>query len=314
MNVVRGLDGIACDPGSVVTVGTFDGVHLAHREIIREVVSRARMKEGRSVVVTFDPHPRQVLGGASTVRLLTTLEERIPLIETLGVDELLVIPFTYEFSRLSSREFYETYVVKGIGVREVIVGYDHMFGRDRQGGIEELVRMGQEYDFSVFAVHPYAVDGETVSSTLIRNALALGDMERARKFLGRPYTLAGRVVKGEQRGRTIGYPTANVNANDELKAVPADGVYLAGVATESGNYFGMMNIGVRPTVAGATRRTIEVHLFDFSGDLYDRNIEITFLQKLRQEMTFASLEELKAQLHRDKEQSLQLIAAHTQRK
>ncbi len=314
MKLVHSLQDIQHDAGSVVAVGTFDGVHLAHQEIIREVVSRARMKEERSVVVTFDPHPRQVVAGGAPVQLLTTIDERIARIGALGVDVLFVIPFTYEFSRKTSQEFYEEYVVNGIGVGEVIVGYDHMFGRDREAGIEKLVRMGQQYKFSVFAVHPYTLNGETVGSTLIRNAILLGDVERARTFLGYPYAITGVVVRGDQRGRSIGYPTANIRPADDLKIIPGNGVYLVGVNTPYGEYFGMMNIGVRPTISDRMHRALEVHVLDFDNDLYDESITVRFLRKLRQEIKFASLEELTMQLHRDKEESLRLIAEQTQRK
>jgi len=175
MILARALGEITKDTGSVVTVGTFDGVHLAHQEIIREAVNRARMNEGRSVVVTFEPHPKEVVG-KGPIHLLAMPEERIELIRKMNVDVLLIINFTFEFSRLSAREFYHRYVVEGVGVSEVVVGYDHMFGRDRSGGIEELVKMGQEFNFSVSAVHPYRVDGEIVSSTRVRNAIAAGDV------------------------------------------------------------------------------------------------------------------------------------------
>ena len=225
MIVARSLAGAGNDRGSVVTVGTFDGVHLAHAEIIREVVTRARMREGRSVVVSFDPHPKQVVGkGGEAVELLTTIDERIELIRALGADVLLLLEFTYAFSRISPEEFYRTYIVEGTGVDEVIVGYDHMFGRDRAAGIDELVRMGKRFGFSVFAVHPFAVAGETVSSTAIRSALARGDVDTAAVFLGRPYALEATVVPGDGRGKTLGFPTANLRPVSPLKIVPADSV------------------------------------------------------------------------------------------
>lgn len=302
MIVVRAVNEVPRDAGSVVTVGTFDGVHLAHAEIIREVVSRARMREGRSIVVTFDPHPKQVVGPPGTkVDLLSTIGERVEIIGTMGVDVLLVLEFTYEFSRISPGDFYRSYLVEGTGVDEVIVGYDHMFGRDRAAGIAELVSMGKEFGFSVFAVHPFTFEGETVSSTLIRKALGAGDVERAAKFLGRPYGFSGTVVRGDGRGKTIGFPTANVRPEDPSKVIPARGVYSVGVRTGSERRFGMMNIGVRPTVAAAEAETLEVHLFDFDRDLYGERITVTFLTRLRDEKKFDSLSELVAQLGKDRE-------------
>ena len=309
MRVVHGVAEVQRDPSSVVTVGTFDGVHLAHREIITEVVNRARMKEGRSVVVSFDPHPREVVGGGrDPVRLLTTLYERVELLELLRVDMLVLIPFTPEFSRLSPRAFFTQYVVEGIGVSEVVVGYDHMFGRDRQAGIEDLVHLGKEFDFSVFALHPYAVEGETVSSTAIRSALAAGDVVRARAFLGYEYVISGHVVRGDGRGRTIGFPTANIVPDNTAKLVPAGGVYLVGVRHGNTQRFGMMNIGVRPTVSAGTALTLEVHIFDFEGNLHGEAVAVSFLRRLREERKFGSVEDLAVQLDQDREVSLRLLA------
>jgi len=311
MRVLHSLSEISRDKNSVVTVGTFDGIHRAHQEIIRELVNRARMREGRSVLITFDPHPKEVVASTrGPVRLLTTLEERIALLEPLNVDLIFVIPFTLEFSRLTSEEFYRQYVVNGMGVSEVVVGYDHMFGRDRAAGIDELVHMGRYFDFSVFAVHAYAVDGETVSSTRIRKALSAGDVEHAERLLGRPYTLAGTVVSGDRRGATLGFPTANIQPLSEKKVTPANGVYIVAVTIGSERRYGMLNIGVLPTVTDGKNLTIEVHLFDFSGELYEKEIAVSFLRRLRDERRFSSLGELTDQLHRDREESLRYIASY----
>lgn len=303
MIVARRLEEAGRDAGSVVTVGTFDGVHRAHAEIIREVVTRARMREGRSVVVSFDPHPKQVVG-TGAVDLLTTIDERVALISALGADVLLLLEFTYAFSRISPEEFYRTYIVEGTGVDEVIVGYDHMFGRDRAAGIDELVRMGKRFGFSVFAVHPFAVGGETVSSTAIRTALARGEVDRAGELLGRPYSLGATVVAGDGRGRTLGFPTANLRPEADLKIVPAEGVYAVAVALGNDERLGMMNIGRRPTVAAGEPRTMEVHLFDFDRDIYGERLVVSFLRRLRDEKKFDSLSDLVRQLARDKEEVL----------
>ncbi|HCV42817.1 MAG TPA: hypothetical protein DGH68_04995 [Bacteroidetes bacterium] len=314
MIVARSLAEIAKDAGSVVTVGTFDGVHLAHQEILREVVNRARMNEGRSVVVTFEPHPKEVVGKkADPIHLLTTHEERIERVRKMNVDLLLVVDFTIEFSRLSAREFYREYVVEGVGVNEVVVGYDHMFGRDRSGGIDELVHMGREFNFSVSAVHPYRVDGEIVSSTRIRKALAGGEVEQAAKLLGYPFTISGAVVHGDGRGKQLGYPTANIEPDSARKIMPGRGVYLVGVLLRGEQRYGMMNIGLRPTVQQAGGTSLEVHIFGLGGDVYGEHAGITFLRKLRDEQKFASLEELTQQLDKDKEASLRYIAEFDKR-
>lgn len=302
MKVARLLSEVARDPNSVITVGTFDGVHLAHREIIRDVVNRSKAKEGRSVVVTFEPHPKEVVASTrGPVRLLSTLDDRIALIGGMDVDVLLVLEFTYAFSRISPREFYRDYIVQGTGVDEVVVGYDHMFGRDRAAGIEELVRMGKEFDFSVFAVHPFAVGGETVSSTKIRAALEAGDVAKASLLLGRPYGFSGRVVRGDGRGKTIGFPTANIEPSARGKIIPARGVYAVKVRIGATEYAGMMNIGVRPTVSAGGVETVEVHVLDFSRDLYGETVAVTFIKRLRDEQRFSSITELAAQLARDRD-------------
>ncbi len=306
MNVIRSLEDIRHVKNSVVTVGTFDGVHLAHREIIREVVNRARMREGRSVVITFDPHPKTVVASSrGPVELLSTLGERIAMIGEMHVSDLIVIPFNFEFSRISATTFYQNYIGRLIGVSEVIVGHDHMFGRDREAGTEDLIALGRLLDFSVLAVHPLALDGQPISSTLIRRALNSGDLERAERMLGYPYSLTGRVVQGDHRGRALGFPTANLVVQEQGKLVPADGVYLVGVQVAGVHAFGMMNIGVRPTLTAGDYRILEVHILDFDREIYDETITVTFLRRLRDEHKFGSVQELVAQLNRDRDAARQ---------
>ena len=305
MIVVHGLDEIPFNKNTVVTVGTFDGVHEAHRQILTEVVRRAQRMEGRSLVVTFDPHPKEVLSG-TPVALLTSLDERQALVEALGIDVMLVVPFTYEFSRQSSREFFEKYLVYGTGVSEVVEGYDHHFGRDREGNVEELVRLGKEYSFSVVAIKPVVIDGETVSRTLIRKHLIEGRVERAALLLGRPYGLGGVVVWGDGRGKALGYPTANIQPSSPAKLIPKDGIYFVKVVLQSSVYAGMASIGVRPTFETNGARTVEVHILDFDGDVYGQHLQIQFLKRLRDEMRFDSAEALVEQMHRDREESVRL--------
>jgi riboflavin kinase/FMN adenylyltransferase len=314
MKVARHLREAARDPNSVVTIGTFDGVHLGHRAIIRKTVAEAQRRGGRSVAITFDPHPKEVVASPrGPVALLSTVDERIQLIGGEGVDLLLVLEFTYEFSRKDPREFYREYVVGGIGVAEVVVGYDHSFGRDRQGGMEDLLEVGRECGFTVVRVPPFLVDGVAVSSTAVRNALAACDTTKATRLLGRPYSLRGRVVEGDHRGRSLGYPTANIEPDVRSKMIPARGVYAVRMTVGTERFGGMMNIGVRPSVAPNGGEIIEVHLFDASRDLYGAEVEVELIAWLRAERKFGSLEELKSQLADDRERARGALAGSAHR-
>jgi riboflavin kinase/FMN adenylyltransferase len=268
-------------------------------------VHRARRKEGRSVVVTFEPHPKNVVG-KGPVSLLTTSDERTARIASSGIDLMLIVQFTVDVSRLDPVEFYTRYVVRGIGVGDVIVGYDHRYGRDRGAGIEELMRLGKEHAFSVTAIQPFRVDDEVVSSTAIRAALSRGDVLRAARLLGYRYELRGHVIRGDGRGKTLGYATANLEPSPE-KLIPGHGVYLVGVQLRGAAAFGMLNIGVRPTVSSNPQQTVEVHIFDFDEDIYGEEVTIEFIKKLRDEQRFSSIAELTAQLHRDKEVSREYV-------
>jgi len=305
MDIVYLLNGINYVKNSVVTVGTFDGVHLAHRELLRDVVQRAQGRKGRSVVITFDPHPKEVLSG-KPLRLLTSIEERQQMCEQMGVDVFFCTEFTYDFSRQSSRDFYLRYVIQGTGVSEVVEGYDHHFGRDREGSIEELLRLGREFEFSVDALKPVYVDEEVVSSSQIRQHLLQGRVDRAHRLLGRPYPLAGTVVRGDGRGRQLGYPTANLQLSSHRKMIPQDGIYFAQVEIDTTVYSCMVSIGVRPTFFTHGLRTIEAHLLDFDGDLYGRTITLQFLKRLRDERKFDSATQLIEQMNKDKEESRRL--------
>lgn len=307
MRVVRELGEAGFDRNSVVTVGSFDGVHRAHQELIGRVVARARERGGRSVVLTFDPHPKQVLARRGEIRLLTTLEERMSMCASLGVDVLFVVEFTYEFSRQSFREFYERMIVKGTGVSEVIEGYDHHFGRDREGSIAELLQMGKEFDFTVTAMKPVMVDGETVSSSAIRRHLLAGNVKRAGDLLGRPYEISGTVTRGDGRGRSLGYPTANIEPASQVKLFPADGVYVTRVTWGDHAAYGMANIGRRPTFKENGGRALEVHLLGFEGSLYGVPLTIGFLDRLRDERKFDSVTALVQQIDADKAEAERLI-------
>ncbi|MBI3765876.1 MAG: bifunctional riboflavin kinase/FAD synthetase [Ignavibacteriales bacterium] len=306
MIVVRSVQELTHDKNSVLTVGTFDGVHLGHRSIIKELVTRARSHHGRSVIVTFEPHPREVVG-RGPIKLLTPLEERLDLIGQLAVDITVVLEFTYEFSRQTSQEFYERYAVRGVGVSEVIVGHDHMFGIDREGGIQELQALGKTFDFSVAVVEPVSIDGEAVSSSKIREMLLQGDVERAEIFLGRPYSITGNVVQGDRRGTQIGFPTANLDPVHSFQLIPAEGVYCVSVLVGENQYYGMMNIGTRPTFHTELKRTIEVNIFDFNKIIYGSLLRVQFLKRLRPEKKFLSQDELITQLRQDRAQCMNYI-------
>lgn len=302
MKIVRSIEEISFNHNSVITIGTFDGVHIAHQEIINEVVSRARMHNCRSVIVTFDPHPREILASSnSEIKLLTTLQERQELCEILGIDLFLVLTFDRTFSQQSFRDFYIKYLVGIIGVRIVIEGYNHHWGKNREGNIESLLIIGKEFGIDVVSVEPITLDGITVNSSFIRNELNNGEVERASRFLGRPYRLQGKVIEGDHRGKLLGYPTANIELDSSKKLVPKNGIYFVKVHVDGNTYFGMASIGVRPTFKTNGNRTIEVNILDFNKDIYGLHISIDLLSRLRDEFKFDSAAQLIDQMNRDKE-------------
>jgi len=286
----------------VLTVGTFDGVHLGHRKIIARMLDLAKKIKGESVIFTFDPHPRKVVApDEASLRLLTTMEEKIVLFEQSGIDHLIIYPFTPEFAKLSYEEFVENILVGQIHTKSLVVGYDHKFGKDRQGGFEFLKKCADRHEFQIEKLDVLLMNESNVSSTRIREALQHGEMETANSFLGYPFSLHGTVVEGQKLGRQIQFPTANIAASDPDKIIPGYGVYAVKVRIQDQTYTGMLNIGSRPTVNNnADHRSIEVHLFDFDSDIYGEHMELIFFRKLREEQKFESLDILKAQLFRDK--------------
>lgn len=290
----------------VLTIGTFDGVHLGHRKIITALCDRAKALNGESVLFTFDPHPRKVVApGETNLRLLTTLEEKIALLEQSGIDHLIIYPFTREFSQLTYEEFVERVLVNQIHTKFLVVGYDHKFGKDRQGDYEFLKKCASRFDFHIEKLDVLLMNEAHVSSTKIREAIQRGDFQTANAFLGYPFALHGTVVEGQKLGRKIQFPTANVETTDPDKIIPGYGVYAVKVKVRNQQFLGMLNIGSRPTVNhNADNRSIEVHLFDFQSEIYGEPIELVFFNKLREEQKFASLDELKEQLAMDKKQTL----------
>ena len=291
-------------PDSVLTTGTFDGVHLGHAAVLRYVVDRARARGGVPTLVTFDPHPREVLGHGA-VELLTTVERRAALAADLGIERVVVVPFTRALSALSAEAWVRDLLLGEVGMREIVIGYDHRFGHGRAGDAAGLQRLGEAHGFAVDVVPELVAEGGEhglhVSSSEIRDALRAGDVRGAADRLGRDYALAGEVVRGAQRGRTLGFPTANLRPESPRLLVPADGVYatratVEGLDRELG---GMTNVGTRPTVADGGARSVETHLFDLDADLYGRRMTLRFAGRLRDERRFDGLDALAAQLHED---------------
>lgn len=316
MNVHHGIDTLTPLPHAVVTSGTFDGVHRGHQKILTRLTEVARANGGQSVVLTYWPHPRTVVSNDSqNLRLLSTLDEKIELLAQAGVDHLVVIPFTRSFSQLTSEEFIQRILIEKIGTKKLVIGYDHRFGRDREGGFDYIQAHQAEYGFSVEEIPRQDIEAVGVSSSKIRTALAEGNVRAANLFLGRAYNLTGTVVKGRQLGRTIGYPTANLQVDDPAKLIPANGVYAVEVR-HNGQQLGvpmlggMTNIGFRPTVAGENQ-TVETYIFDrsagFDRDIYGEHLTLRFREFIRPEQKFSGLPALMEQLKNDEETARGLL-------
>ncbi|MGB1349708.1 MAG: bifunctional riboflavin kinase/FAD synthetase [Flavobacteriaceae bacterium] len=292
---------------SVVTIGTFDGVHIGHQKIIKRIVEIAKKKDLQALVLTFFPHPRMVVQNDSSIKLINTIDEKAKQLESMGVNHLVIKKFTKSFSRLSALEYVRDVLVNKLKVKHIIVGYDHHFGRNRTANIEDLKEYGEFYGFKVTEIMPQEVDDVAVSSTKIRNALFKGDVKNANKFLGYNFSLTGKVEKGRGIGSTIDFPTANINIEESYKLIPHSGVYLVKAIIKGVNVFGMMNIGNNPTVSDDIRTNVEVHFFDFSNDIYGEVIKVELLDYLRNEIKFPSVLALKEQLKKDEINAKHLI-------
>ncbi len=309
MIVHRGIDTVLPLTNAVVTSGTFDGVHRGHQTILTRLTEIARSSAGESVVLTYWPHPRTVVSNDSqNLRLLSTLEEKTALLDAVGIDHLVVIPFTRSFSELTSEEFIRQVLIEKIGTKKLVIGYDHRFGRDREGGFDYIRAHQAEYGFEVEEIPRQDVEAVGVSSSKIRTALAEGNIATANRFLGRLYSLTGTIVKGQQLGRTIGFPTANMQVDDPVKLIPANGVYAVDIAYKNQTLGGMLNIGLRPTVGG-TFQTIETYIFDFDTDIYGEHLTLKFRAFLRPEQKFPGLPALVAQLKIDEERARAVLAS-----
>lgn len=285
-------------PESVVTIGTFDGVHIGHQKIISRLVKISKEKELKSIVLTFFPHPRMVLQKNPNIELLNTITERESLLMSFGLDQMVLHPFTKAFSNLSAREFVSSILVDKLNTKHIIIGYDHHFGKNRSANVDDLRLFGQEFGFDVEEISAQEVQDVSVSSTKIRAALQQGDIATASSYLGYNYFMSGTVVSGKGLGKTIGFPTANIKVEEDYKLIPNNGVYVVGATVANQQLFGMMNIGTNPTIGGKDR-SIEVHLFDFDKLIYESPIRIEFLGRLRDERKFGTIDQLKVQLHKD---------------
>ncbi len=291
---------------TIVTIGTFDGVHIGHQKIIRELVAEAKDFDKKSVLLTFFPHPRMVLQKDATIKLINTIDERAEHLEKLGLDYLIIHPFSKEFSTLTALDFVQNILVKQFNTSKLIIGYDHHFGKNREGNITQLTEYSHLYDFTVEEIPAQDIDQVSVSSTKIRKNLADGHLKTANNYLGYPFSLSGKVVQGKQLGGKIGFPTANIEIPESYKLIPKKGVYVVSTIIQNNTVFGMMNIGNRPTVHGKNQ-TIEIHFFDFKTDLYHQNITVELLYFLREEQKFDSLNDLVIQLEKDKNTSLEYL-------
>lgn len=304
MRIYYNLDDFSPVKNAVVTSGTFDGVHVGHKKILSRLSEVAGKNSGETVVITFWPHPRLVLYPNDTeLKLLNTFEEKAGLLKKEGVQHLLRIPFTKEFSQLSSEEFIRNILVDKIGTKKLVIGYDHHFGKNREGSFEQLKLNGPTYGFEVEEISKQDVDHVTVSSTIIRKAIESADIELANELLGQRYSLSGRVVKGDQIGRQLGYPTANMEIDSLHKLIPADGIYAVYVHHAGTVYKGALYIGHRPTVDG-TKKVIEVNIFNFNREIYGESLTVEFHKFIRGDQKFDSLDELKAQIDIDKKNTL----------
>ncbi len=302
MKIFHNISSFESNSKSIVTLGTFDGVHIGHQKIIERLVQSAKADNAESTILTFFPHPRMVLQEQTEIRLLNTIEERISLFEKTGLDNLIIHPFDRDFSRLTAEEFVKNILIEKLNIRRIIIGHDHRFGRNRTADINDLTEFGLLYGFEVEQISAQEIQEAAVSSTKIRHALQVGNLTLANQYLGYNYFLTGTIQEGKKLGRTIGFPTANLKIEENYKLIPKQGVYIVDAMLEGKSIRGMMNIGTNPTL-GENAVSIEVHFLDFDANLYGHKIQVNLYQFLREEQKFESLELLKKQLNKDKNQT-----------
>ena len=308
MKVLTSLSALPILRNPIVTLGTYDGVHIGHKTILTQLINKAKETGKDSMLITFDPHPRQALG-LGEISLLSTLEEKINLLSETGLDYLLILPFTKEFSTQGATEFITNVLIDQLNISEIMLGYDHKFGHNREGDVHLLADVLTKTGRFVTEIPAQDVDEIIVSSTKIRTALIEGEIQTANRLLGYNYQVSGKVVLGNQLGRTIGFPTANIELTNTSKLIPGDGVYAVKLTVEGITHHGMMNIGIRPTVSNSQNRVIEVHLFDFNSDIYGKSVTITVCNHLRREQVFSGIEALTEQLKKDEVNSRRYFAS-----
>jgi riboflavin kinase / FMN adenylyltransferase len=307
MFIFDDLSEVPYNQNSIITLGTFDGIHLGHRNIIDRLTEHAAANKGRSMLITFDPHPRNVVSDDFKLKILSTRREKIRILEKLGIDNLFIIRFTKEFASQTADEFFKHFIINGTGISDMIIGYDHHFGKGRSGDIKTLEELGKIYNFGITVVPEVKVNGQIVSSTKIRQALESGDLDTANKFLGRYYTLSGTVISGDKRGRELGFPTANIKVDDKDKVIPALGIYAVEFIVDHKAYKGLLSIGKRPTFYEEGEIVPEVYIYDFSDDIYGKFVTVNIIARLRGEEKFNSVEELISQMKRDKAAGLEIF-------
>ena len=307
MQVFNSIKDLTKNKNTILTLGTFDGIHPGHLKIIDKLVDCSKEKGCRNVVITFHPHPRTVLGSGNDVKMLTTQEERKNLLEKHGVDNFLTINFTKEFASLTAEQFIYDYLINGIGVSEIVLGHDHHFGKGRGGNVELLKEIGAKENFIVTTVDAFYINDEIVSSTKIRNALIDGDLKKANILLGRNYSFSGTVIGGDKRGRELGYPTANIKLSSQDKLLPAIGIYAVRVLLNNEKHIGLLSIGKRPTFYNAGELVTEVYIYNFDREIYDEVVTIELVERLRGEEKFNSADDLVNRMNKDKENGLKIL-------
>ena len=306
MKIYRSINEYNEDKRSVVTIGTFDGLHHGHQKILKRLINSSKNKNLSSVVLTFFPHPRIILNKYNDIKMIDTLDEKILHINKIGIDSLIIHPFDKNFSLLSANQFIKDYLVEKLKMKHIIIGYDHRFGKGREASVTDLKNYASDYDFTVEEIQAQEIEKIAISSTKVRNSINNGDLKTTEKYLGRYFNLTGKVIKGDGLGKKIMYPTANIFIKEKYKIIPKDGVYLIKTFIKNKLYNGMMNIGHRPTI-GANEKSLEVHLFNFNKDIYGEQISVDIISKIRDEKKFSSIEALKDQLVKDENHCLKLI-------
>ena len=306
MKIFNNIQSYSPEKESILTIGTFDGVHIGHNKILTKLVEESKKNNLSSLIMTFFPHPRMVLQKSQEIKMIDTIDEKIHLFEKTGVDNLIIQPFDKNFSKIRAKEFVEEILVKKLKIKHIIIGYDHRFGKDREASVDDLKKFGLNYMFTVEEIAAQEIHSIAISSTKIRNAILKGEIKKCNEYLGRNFMLTGEVVHGDGLGKKINFPTANIEIPETYKIIPKNGVYLVKAIINSEIYFGMMNIGVRPTIGGKNK-SLEIHFFNFKDNIYNKTISVEIICKIRDEEEFSSIDELKIQLKKDEQFCLKLI-------